>query len=81
MKKTMLPLLLAALTLAYGTANAWGIFGHRTITQVAVYELPAAMQAFYHRHMAELVAQSTAPDERRNNDPTEAPKHYINMDH
>ena len=81
MKKTLLPLLLAALTLAYGTANAWGIFGHRTITQVAVYELPTAMQAFYHRHMAELVAQSTAPDERRSNDPTEAPKHYIDIDH
>ncbi|MCC3151985.1 zinc dependent phospholipase C family protein [Hymenobacter sp. BT770] len=81
MKKTLLPLLLAALMLAHGTAGAWGFFGHRTITQVAVYELPAAMQAFYYRHMAELVRQSTAPDERRNDDPTEAPKHFIDMDH
>ncbi len=81
MKKTLLPLLLAALTLAHGTAGAWGFFGHRTIAQVAVYELPASMQAFYYRHMAEIVRQSTAPDERRNDDPTEAPKHYIDMDH
>ncbi|WP_210517863.1 zinc dependent phospholipase C family protein [Hymenobacter terricola] len=81
MKKTLLPLLLAALTLAHGTAGAWGFFGHRTIAQVAVYELPSAMQAFYYRHMAEIVAQSTAPDERRNDDPTEAPKHFIDMDH
>ena len=81
MKKTFLPLLLAALTLVSGTAGAWGFFGHRTITQLAVYELPAPMQAFYFRHMAELVRQSTAPDERRNDDPTEAPKHYIDMDH
>jgi hypothetical protein len=81
MKKTLLPLLLAALMLAHGTAGAWGFFGHRTITQVAVYELPASMQAFYYRHMAELVRQSTAPDERRNSDPTEAPKHFIDMDH
>ncbi|HEX8328158.1 MAG TPA: zinc dependent phospholipase C family protein [Hymenobacter sp.] len=81
MKKTLLPLLLAALMLAHGTAGAWGFFGHRTITQVAVYELPASMQAFYYRHMAELVRLSTAPDERRNDDPTEAPKHFIDIDH
>ncbi|MBJ6108156.1 S1/P1 Nuclease [Hymenobacter sp. BT523] len=81
MKKTILPLLLAALMLAHGTAGAWGFFGHRTITQVAVYELPSSLQAFYYRHMGDLVRQSTAPDERRNDDPTEAPKHYIDMDH
>ena len=81
MKKTLLPLLLAALLLAHGTAGAWGFFGHRTITQVAVYELPASMQAFYYRHMAEIVRLSTAPDERRNTDPTEAPKHFIDIDH
>ena len=81
MKKTLLPLLLAALILAHGTAGAWGFFGHRTITQIAVYELPASMQSFYYRHLTELVRLSTAPDERRNDDPTEAPKHYIDMDH
>ncbi len=81
MKKTLLPLLLAALLLAHGTAGAWGFFGHRTITQIAVYELPASMQGFYYRHMAEIVRLSTAPDERRNTDPTEAPKHFIDIDH
>lgn len=81
MKKTLLLLLLAALLLAHGTAGAWGIFGHRTITQIAVYELPAAMQAFYYRHMADVVRLSTAPDERRNDDPNEAPRHFIDMDH
>ncbi|WP_201986679.1 zinc dependent phospholipase C family protein [Hymenobacter rubidus] len=81
MKKRFLPLFLAALTLASGTAGAWGFFGHRTITQVAVYELPSSMQAFYYRHMPELVRLSTAPDERRNDDPSEAPKHFIDMDH
>ena len=81
MKKILLPLLLAALTLAHGTAGAWGFFGHRTITQVAIYQLPPAMQAFYYRHMAELVRLSTAPDERRNSDPNEGPRHFIDMDH
>ena len=81
MKKPFLPLLLAALTLASGTAGAWGFFGHRTITQVAVYALPAAMQGFYFRNLAEVVRQCTAPDERRNDDPAEGPKHFIDMDH
>jgi hypothetical protein len=81
MKKTLLPLLLAALILAHGTASGWGFFGHRTITQIAVYELPSSMQGFYYRNMAEIVRLCTAPDERRNDDPTEAPKHFIDMDH
>ncbi len=81
MKKTLLPLLLAALILAHGTASGWGFFGHRTITQIAVYELPAAMQGFYYRNMPEIVRLCTAPDERRNDDPSEGPKHFIDMDH
>ncbi|MFD1466809.1 zinc dependent phospholipase C family protein [Hymenobacter caeli] len=79
MKKLLLPL--ALLLLAGGSAGAWGFFGHRLITQVAVYRLPGSMQAFYYRHLPELVRQSTAPDERRATDPSEAGKHYIDMDH
>jgi hypothetical protein len=83
MKKIILSLGLAALLLgpAAPAARAWGFLGHRVITQVAIYELPASMQAFYFRHMAELVRLSTAPDERRSQDPTEAPKHFIDIDH
>ena len=81
MKKSLLSLLLVALVLAAGTASGWGFFGHRTITQIAVYDLPASMQAFYFRNMTELVRLSTVPDERRSTDPSEAPKHFIDMDH
>ena len=82
MKKILLPLLLlAAFALVTGSAQGWGFFGHRTITQIAVYDLPASMQAFYYRNLLSLVLQSTAPDERRGTDPTEAPKHFIDMDH
>ncbi|RYY09985.1 MAG: hypothetical protein EOO36_21320, partial [Cytophagaceae bacterium] len=62
-------------------ARAWGFFGHRVITQVAVYELPGSMQAFYYRHLPELVRLCTAPDERRTKDPTEETRHFIDLDH
>lgn len=79
MKKLFLPIVLTLL--AVGSAGAWGFFGHRLITQVAVYRLPGNMQAFYFRHLPELVRQSTAPDERRATDPDEASRHFIDMDH
>lgn len=83
MKKLFLSLGLAAVLLgpAVPAARAWGFFGHRVITQVAVYELPASLQAFYFRHLPELVRLSTAPDERRSKDPSEGPRHFIDMDH
>ncbi len=81
MKKLLLPLLVAGLALAQHPAGAWGFFGHRIINQVAVYNLPAPMQAFYYRHLPELVRLSTSPDERRNDDPSEGPKHFIDMDY
>ena len=83
MKKTLLSLGLLALLLgpAAPAARAWGVVGHRVITQVAVYELPTAMQAFYFRHLPDLVRLSTAPDERRGQDPAEGGRHYIRLDH
>ncbi|RTQ45254.1 hypothetical protein EJV47_25590 [Hymenobacter gummosus] len=79
MKKAFLSLALALLVPAL--SPGWGFFGHRTITQIAVYDLPSGMQPFYFRHMAKLVKLSTGPDERRNDDPAEESKHYIDMDH
>ena len=77
--------MLGLLALAAGPlapeARAWGRAGHRVITQVAVYELPAAMQAFYFRHLAALVAQSNAADDRRATDHDEGPRHFIMLDH
>jgi hypothetical protein len=83
MKKTLLSLGLAALLLgpAAPAARAWGVVGHRVITQVAVYELPTTMQAFYFRHLPELVRLSAAPDERRGQDPEEGGRHFIRLDH
>ncbi|GAA3944836.1 zinc dependent phospholipase C family protein [Hymenobacter algoricola] len=76
------PLLLLALVLLCPLLSpGWGFFAHRTINQIAIYTLPKAMQGFYYRHMPAIVRLSTAPDERREEDPTEANKHFIDMDH
>ncbi|QNH61347.1 zinc dependent phospholipase C family protein [Hymenobacter sediminicola] len=80
MKKPFL-LLLCLVLLVPVTSPGWGFFAHRTIAQISVYTLPAALQPFYFRHMKELVRLSTAPDERRDADPKEASKHFIDMDH
>jgi hypothetical protein len=38
------------------------------------------MQGFYHRHMVQLVENSIRPDERRDEDPQEAPRHFIDLE-
>ncbi|WP_082893714.1 zinc dependent phospholipase C family protein [Rufibacter ruber] len=78
MRKTIL---LVCLLLGVSAAGfGWGFFGHKVIQQLAIYGLPKGMQPFYHRHMAYLVDKSVRPDERRNTDPAEAPRHYIDVD-
>jgi hypothetical protein len=58
----------------------WGFFGHKIITQLAIYGLPRQMQPFYYRHQENLVEHSVRPDQRRNQDPQEAPRHFIDLD-
>lgn len=60
--------------------NSWGFLVHRTVHQMAVYELPGSLQRFFFRHMDYGVRYSVRPDQRRNEDSTEAPKHYINFE-
>lgn len=79
MKKLLLTLVVVLLCPLL--SQGWGFFGHRTIAQLSVYALPTAMRGFYYRHLPELVKRSTAPDERREADPSEAPRHFIDMDH
>ncbi|UOQ67349.1 zinc dependent phospholipase C family protein [Hymenobacter volaticus] len=80
MKKPFILLLCLALLVPV-TSPGWGFFAHRTIAQLSVYALPSSLQPFYFRHMKEIVKLSTAPDERRDSDPKEATKHFIDMDH
>ena len=61
-------------------ASSWGFLVHRTANQLAVYKLPQPMQAFFYTHLDYLVKNSVRPDLRRNEDSTEAPKHFIDLE-
>lgn len=60
--------------------SSWGFLVHRTLNQVVVYKLPKAMQPFFYKNMVYLVKNSVRPDQRRNTDSTEAPKHFIDFE-
>ncbi|WP_139924009.1 zinc dependent phospholipase C family protein [Hymenobacter sp. DG01] len=79
MRKLLLTLFVVLLCPVW--SPGWGVFGHRTIAQISVYALPSAMRGFYYRHLPQLIRLSTAADERSDQDPLEASKHFIYMDH
>lgn len=60
--------------------SSWGFLVHRTINQLAVYELPGSMQPFFYRNMEYLVKNAPRPDERRNQDSNEATKHFVDLE-
>ncbi len=60
--------------------SSWGFLVHRTIHQLAVYELPAPMRPFFYKNMNYLVENAGRPDQRRNQDSTEASKHFIDLE-
>ncbi len=60
--------------------SSWGFLVHRTVHQLAVYQLPSSIQPFFYNHMEYLVQHSVRPDQRRNDDSTEAPKHFIDLE-
>ncbi len=60
--------------------SSWGFLVHRTIHQLAVYQLPAEMAGFFHSNREKLVYDAPRADTRRNTDSTEAPKHFIDLE-
>jgi hypothetical protein len=58
----------------------WGFLIHKTVHQLAVYALPKEMVPFFYQHVDYLVNNAPRPDQRRNTDSTEAPKHFIDLE-
>ncbi len=60
--------------------SSWGFLVHRTVHQLAIYQLPKPMRGFFYSYMDSLVKHSVRPDLRRNSDSTEATKHFIDLE-
>jgi hypothetical protein len=60
--------------------SSWGFLVHKTIHQLAVYQLPGSIAPFFYANMEKLVYDAARPDIRRNTDSTEATKHFIDIE-
>jgi hypothetical protein len=73
-------LLLTLLFASSGRAQAWGFYGHRLLNRLAVYTLPPEMLPFFKANIDYLTTNATRPDSRRTVVPTEAPRHFLDVD-
>jgi hypothetical protein len=71
---------LSVLTIAIIGLSSWGFLVHKTIHQLAVYQLPSTIAPFFYANMEKLVFDAARPDIRRNTDSTEATKHFIDIE-
>ncbi len=60
--------------------SSWGFLVHKTVHQLAVYQLPVEMTPFFYANIEKLVYDAARPDTRRNTDSSEAPKHFIDIE-
>ena len=60
--------------------SSWGFLAHKTLQQVAIYQLPDDLATFFYANQEYIVQQSIRPDVRRKDDKTEDCKHYLDMD-
>jgi hypothetical protein len=60
--------------------SSWGFLVHKTVNQIAIYNLPEPLRSFMFNHKQYLVYNAPRPDIRRNTDKTEATKHFIDLE-
>lgn len=70
----------AGIFILWVITSSWGFFAHRTINQLAVYQLPESMRRFFYANMDYVVRHSVRADLRRGEDPGEDRKHFINFE-
>ena len=80
MPNTKRALYISGLLLVLMVSGSWGFLAHRTINQLAVYELPKDLSCFYYDNLEYLVKNAPRPDVRRNTDSSEANKHFIDLE-
>lgn len=60
--------------------RGWGTKGHEWIHHRAIDNLSDPLRPLFEKHRAFLAQHSVDPDKRRETDPQEAPKHFIDID-
>ena len=80
MHNTRRALYTSGLLLVLMVSGSWGFLAHRTINQLAVYELPKDLSCFYYDNLEYLVKNAPRADLRRNTDSSEANKHFIDLE-
>jgi len=73
-------LILVLACLSFSKNNLWGFYGHRRITELAIFTLPEEMMVFYKRNSSIIIDKSIAADRRRYVIEAEGPRHYIDLD-
>src|SRR5580698_9150462 len=88
MKRCIIRNLLLILTISivinivfYKKSYGWGFWAHAKINGMAVFTLPPQMIGFYKENFDYITQHATDPDKLRYIDPSEAPHHFINLEH
>lgn len=63
------------------TCCSWGFFAHYRINRLAVFTLPKGMSGFYKANIEFITEHAVSADKRRYVDSTEAPRHFLDVDH
>lgn len=61
-------------------ANAWGYSVHKEVAERAIEKLPENWKTWLQAHVQELREGSIFPDENKDKDPNERPRHYDDSD-
>lgn len=73
-------LILVLASFSFANINLWGFYGHRKITELAIFTLPEEMMQFYKQNASIIIEKSVAADRRRYVIEAEGPRHYIDLD-
>ncbi len=61
--------------------KCWGFWAHKKINYYAVFCIPDPLFYFYKPYIDVISELAVVPDKRRFNDPSEAPRHHIDLEY
>ncbi|MEE9565917.1 MAG: S1/P1 nuclease [Desulfobacteria bacterium] len=79
-RRASLLLFLCSFVLLTAQGLAWGPAGHRWITNRAMDNLEGRFQELFTKHRSTVVQQTMGPDYRKDQDPEEPSRHFIDLE-